>query len=54
MLYIYNIRVLFGLYLEEEFCAFFHNLLDLQKTSCIHEEKLVANRHAEAARVAES
>lgn len=50
----FNIRVLLGLYLEEEFSAFFHDLLDLQETSRIHEEELVAHRHAEAARVAES
>lgn len=50
----YNTRILFGLYLEEEFSALFHDLLDLQEAGRVHEEELVAHRHAEAARVAES
>lgn len=41
-------------YLEEEFSAFFHDLLDLQEAGCIHEEKLVPHRHAETACIAES
>lgn len=40
--------------LEEEFSAFFHDLLDLQKASSIHEEELVPHRHTETARVTES
>lgn len=45
-----NLRV----YLEEEFCAFFHDLLNLQETSSVHEEKLVTHRHTETACVTES
>lgn len=40
-------------HLEEEFSAFFHDLLDLQEASSVHEEELVPHRHAEAASVAE-
>ena len=41
-------------YLEEEFSAFFHDLLNLQEACSIHEKKLVSHCHAEAASVAES
>lgn len=40
--------------LEEEFGALFHDLLDLQKASSVHEEELVPHRHTETARVTES
>lgn len=45
---------LFWLYLEEEFSALFHDLLDLQEAGSIHEEKLVPHRHTEPACVTES
>lgn len=44
----------FEVYLEEKFCAFFHDLLDLKEASSVHEEKLVSHCHAEATCVAES
>lgn len=42
------------LYLEEEFGALLHDLLDLKKAGSIHEKKLVSHCHAEAACVTES
>lgn len=40
-------------YLEKKLCAFFHDLLDLEKTGGVHEQELVSNIHAEASCVAE-